>query len=125
MQSPQNDPPHKPAKGARQDAVTLMLDILQEKFKWESGWDDRHEDHYDSGEMTSYRRIEHRVMKDNMFIFIEYGALSACMIYAAGECLHTTEVEEFNEAVAAFDDVERFKELVQKAKSASTCPRLE
>jgi hypothetical protein len=94
-----------------------MLHTLESGFRWETGWDSRHEDHYADGEMTNYRRIEHPVMKDNMFIVIEYKHLSSCMIFAAGELFITSDVGEFNEAIAAFDDVDRFKEMAQRRKA--------
>jgi hypothetical protein len=67
--------------------------------------------------MTNYRRIEHPVMKDNMFIIIEYKDHSSCMIFAAGELFITSDVGEFNEAIAAFDDVDRFKEMAWRHKA--------
>ena len=111
---PRQGPPPSPTGCECQDAVTLMLHKLESKFNWETGWDWRHEDHYADGEMTNYRRIKHPVMKDNVFIFIEYGKNSSCMIFADGGVFHTSDVNEFDEAIAAFDEAGRFKMLAQR-----------
>ena len=52
-----NNPPPSPTGCAPHDAVVSMLHHLESTYRWETEWDDRHEDTYWDGEMTSYRRI--------------------------------------------------------------------
>jgi hypothetical protein len=115
---PTKGPPPPSTGCACEDAVALMLHKLESTFEWETGWDYKHEDHYDSGEMINYRRIQHPVMKHNMFILIEYKKRSTCMIYAAGEQVIASNMAEFDEAIAAFDEPHQFKALAQKQKES-------
>ena len=93
---------------ARHDAVVSMLHHLESTYKWETGWDDRHEDTYWDGEMTSFRRIAvlGRVVS---FIFVEDQMHSYCYISDAGgkhaknNNYTATTKEQYDEIMAALE----------------------
>ena len=91
---------------ARHDAVVSMLHHLESTYKWETGWDDRHEDTYWDGEMTSFRRIAvlGRVVS---FIFVEDQMRSYCYISDGGKLAKNytaTTKEQYDEIMTALEE---------------------
>lgn len=64
------------------DSVVWMLRHFEENHNWETGWDERHEDWYIDGEMTSWRRFTHPKAGIVTFKFVEDKKCSCCCVYA-------------------------------------------
>ena len=87
---------------APHDEVASMLDHLETTYEWETGWNDRAEDHYCDGEMLSYRRIKHPSGTGTVdFIFTEDGMHSSCYIMADDGNHTVVTREQFDEALTA------------------------
>ncbi len=59
-----------------QDKVTAMLAYLKHSFAYDTGWDDRHEDWYWNGEMTSWRKVTFPTTGAVVFKFVEDYAIT-------------------------------------------------
>ena len=110
--NPSASPAPAPTGCARHDAVVTMLHHLESTYKWETSWDDRHEDMYWEGEMTSHRRIvlprkdtssdENRIVT---FIFVEDKKSSYCYLYTDdGEHCSLLTKEDYDEVMAALEE---------------------
>jgi hypothetical protein len=66
----------------RLDSIVWMLHHFEENHDWETGWDDRHEDWYFDGEMTSWRRFTHPRAGIVTFKFVEDKETSFCRVSA-------------------------------------------
>ena len=107
-----NEPaaPPAPTGCARHDAVIAMLHHLESTYRWETEWDNLHEDTYWEGEMTSHRRIvlprkdtcdENRMIT---FIFVEDKLASYCYLYTDdGEHCSLLTKEDYDVVMAALD----------------------
>ncbi len=64
------------------ESVVWMLRHFEENHDWETSWDDRHEDWYFDGEMTSWRRFTHPKAGMVTFKFVEDKGNSFCRVSA-------------------------------------------
>ena len=100
--------PPKPTGCSRHDAVVSMMHHLESTYRYEVEWDDRHEDTYWDGEMTSHRRIvlpsnddENRMIT---FIFTEDKMASYCFLLTGdGESCTLLTKERYDEVMAALE----------------------
>jgi hypothetical protein len=85
------------------DSVVWMLHHLEDNCNWETGWDERHEDWYFDGEMTSWRRFTHPKAGIVTFKFVEDKQHSCCCVSANdwGRIVHTKK--EYLDVLALLD----------------------
>ncbi len=63
-----------------QAKVAAMLEYLETTFECETGWEDRYEDWYYNGEMTTWRRVAFPRDRTVIFKFVEDRAMSCCVV---------------------------------------------
>ena len=72
------------------DEVTRMLNLFEQTFEYESGWDAAHQDVKNT---TFWRRIAHP--SDVVFKFVMDGEMSCCVVLKDKEEIIIRTIEEF------------------------------
>lgn len=89
----------------RESNVRWMLDALESSnVRFDVGWEDRYEDWYMFGEMTSYRRV-YVDQKPMIIKFVEDSTLSCCLLFYEGKMPRAIYSRgEFWERMATFEN---------------------
>jgi hypothetical protein len=89
----------------RESNVRWMLDALESSnVRFDVGWEDRYEDWYMFGEMTSYRRV-YVDQKPMVIKFVEDSTLSCCLLFYEGRMPRAIySRDEFWERMATFEN---------------------
>jgi hypothetical protein len=97
-------------KPERHAAVSDMLAHFEDTFDYTTGWDGCHEDWYVDGEMTSWRRIQHPVVGEVTYKFVEDGRHSCCCVRLGEQNAIIYTRAEYDAVLASFERVGAFAE---------------